>query len=205
MSVKQTRAERRARVEQILLADHAQSNRAVARATGVSHVTVASVRAELVLAGKIAARTDRADVDKQGESGQLANLVRQPAGEPGPATKHGRHSAALRRSVEDGHRERLAREFPKAIGRPGGQDLLNAAARRAGLVEMLGDWTIESGAIRVKGGLDDVSPATRELRTHLDGYERCIARLNLWESGETGDDPYRAYRELVTTKRKDTP
>jgi DNA-binding transcriptional MocR family regulator len=110
MAAKTTRAERRELVERLLTADHERSDRAVARASGVSHTLVATVRRELVAAGAIAARPPRPDVAVQANG----NLTRQAAGDPGPALKHGAWSERTLAELRTRHLEDLRQRFPDA-------------------------------------------------------------------------------------------
>jgi len=164
-----TRAERRGRVEQILLADHAQADRAVARASAASHTLVATIRRELETAGKIAPRTRQPEMEAQPNGGKLR---RQPAGEPGPAMTHGAYSAAKRAPLEAEHRDRLRRAYPHAP-----DDLVNSAAKRASMIDLFSAWIEDAGAVHAVKGQPTVSDPARELRRLLNDHEGAIERL----------------------------
>src|SRR5437870_5605031 len=109
MAGKTSRAERRELVERLLREDHERSDRSLARLAATSHTTVARVRRELEHAGAIAARTHRPDVASQDGHG---NLRRQPAGEPGPALKHGGFSEVTVAEARIRHLDELRARFP---------------------------------------------------------------------------------------------
>lgn len=141
-----TRAERRERVEQFLLADHAQADRAVARATAASHTLVGTVRRELEAAGKIPARTCQPEVAAQANGGKLRC---QPAGEPGPAMTHGAYSPhALAPRVEV-----LTVELRAVV--PGAEPADDVVIRLLALllaqIEAANDWIGEHGLFKRAG------------------------------------------------------
>jgi hypothetical protein len=180
-----SRAERRELVERLLREHHDRSDRSIARLAGASHTLVAVIRRELVAAGAIAARSHRPEVATQAGHG---NLVRQPAGEPGPALRHGGYSELRRAPLEDEHRARLAAEFPHALAMPGGNDLLNAAARRLAIADLIMAWVQEAGPIFARGGAAEVSAPTRELRSLLDAHERSVLALAELEAKAIGEN-----------------
>ena len=168
-----SRAERRALVERMLVEDHARSDRSVARACGTGHSLVATVRGELVQAGRIARRPDRAVVDAQGESGRNANLVRQRAGEPGPALRHGAESEVLLAPLRARHLDELRVRFPDAD-----EAILLVQAGRLARFQVLTehlDGVGLRGLVRRDGNL---RPAATLLARLEDAIERCHARLS---------------------------
>jgi hypothetical protein len=136
---KPTRIERRRLVEAMLVEDHTRSDRSIARASGASHTHVADVRAELVSAGRVAARPCRATTAVQADG----NLTRQAAGEPSPATAHGAYSEAKVRPLRERYLAELRVEFPSASERR-----LRLQAHRLAQVELIGRFTDERGVIR---------------------------------------------------------
>lgn len=192
-----TRAERRDEVARLLVNDHEQSDRAVSRTTGVSHSTVAAVRASLELAGQIDRRPDQSGVAKQAESGPAANLRRQTAGEPSPATRHGGYSEARKRPLEDEHRARLQAEFPRVCSQPGGDDLINTACARLAMLDLMAAFVGQAGPIGVRGGRPEVSAPARELRLLLAQHEDAIARLQELEGDASSSDAYEQYRQIA--------
>jgi hypothetical protein len=176
MSVrKATRAERRVMVERLLLEDHLRSDRSIARACGGTHSLVGTVRAALVASGRIERRPDRPVVDAQGESGRNANLRRQPAGEPGPALKHGAYSEATLAEIRERHLEELREQFPEADS-----TILWLQAARIAKLEALVDFFFD----RVGGvqGLIDRNgsprPTTLLMARLEDSIERTLRALS---------------------------
>lgn len=106
------RAERRALVERLLVEDHERSNRSIARASTASHTLVGQIRVELEGAGKIAARSASVNVATQDGHG---NLVRQAAGVPSPATRHGAYSEASLAPLRDRFEGSLRDEYGELL------------------------------------------------------------------------------------------
>jgi hypothetical protein len=191
MSVaKKTRVERRELVERLLTADHELSDRAVARQAGASHTLVGKVRRELVAAGVVAARSGRPGVATQEGHG---NLLRQPAGEPGPALKHGASSEATLAEVSARHLVELRKEFPQASERI----LLLQAGRLARLEVLMGFF----GDMGMQA-LVDRQGKPRATTLLMGQLENSVERTHRELSGEgaSGDgaaDPYEAYRRIV--------
>jgi len=171
-----TRAERRrARIEGLVLADPARSNRDIAREVRCSHHTVARVRAGLP--GLVPAGACPAEVGS-GQHPGSGNLI-EPAGPGnGRAVTHGAYSEARRRPLEDEHREQLRRLHPDAP-----DDLLNLRARRLALIDLFAAHVSDAGPVRGKG---DVVPAAAELRRLLDSEERAAISMHERERESRG-------------------
>jgi hypothetical protein len=157
----------RERVRELLRADPSRSSRSIAAEVGCSPHTVIRQRAPHVQAHEPNGTPATA---RPG----AANLI-APAG-PGNdrAVTHGAYSEARRRPLEDLHRERLRAEFPNAVASPGGDDLVNAAARRLAMADLLSAWIDDAGPISARGGAAEVSAPTRELRSLMDAHERAV-------------------------------
>jgi hypothetical protein len=190
---KSTRAERREVVERLLREHHDRSDRSIARLAGASHTLVANVRRELVAAGVIAARPCRPEVATQDGHG---NLLRQPAGEPGPAMKHGAYSAATLAQLRTRHLEELRARFPDAD-----DTLVRLQAQRLSRHQVLTDFFDQAGL----AGLIQTDGKPREAALLIsrleDAIERCHARLS-GEGGANGGgvDPYAEYQRIVEGK-----
>jgi hypothetical protein len=148
--------------------------------------------------------------DPERRAAQLANLRRGPSTDPAeradqlsglrPRETHGAYTAARRQPLEDEHRARLALEFPTALTAPGGNDLLNTAAKRAAMVDLLSAWLTDWGPIS-STKRHEVSSATKTLARLLDSHERAIRELAALErehgrGGAPSLDAYLAGREL---------
>lgn len=171
-----TRSERRrTRIEALIRADPARSNRSIAAQIGhCSHNTVARVRAGLRTAENGPAGADRGP--------NHASLAPPPIGNH-RAQRHGAYSAAVRAPLEDEHREQLRQTYPNA---PDGY--VNAAATRLSMIDLFGAWLRDRGAVHEVRGLPVVSDPARELRRLLVDHEAAIARLEQIEH-EAGPSP----------------
>jgi hypothetical protein len=192
MSVKKkSRAERRELVERLLRTDHELSDRAVARQAGASHTLVGKVRRELVAAGVVAARSGRSGVATQADG----NLRRQPAGEPGPALKHGAYSEGTLAEVRARHLGELREEFPQASERI----LLLQAGRLARLEVLMGFF----GDLGLQA-LVDGKGKPRATTLLMGQLETAIERTHWALSGEApsggGADPYAEYERIVAER-----
>jgi hypothetical protein len=165
---------RRERVRELLRADASRSNRSIAAEVRCSHMTVGRLRAEM--AGQVASSGEPASA-AGGQHPGSENL--QPAGAGNErAVTHGGYSELRRRPLEDEHRARLAAEFPNALASPGGNDLVNLAARRLAIADLMAAWVLgEQGPIFARGREVQVSAPTRELRVLMDGHERAVLAL----------------------------
>jgi hypothetical protein len=116
------------------------------------------------------------------------NLLRGPSPDPEAAARskanlkrgqleHGAYAESRRRPIEDEHRERLAAEFPRAIQMPGGNDLVNSAARRLAMADLMAAWISDVGPIYRRGNSAEVTSPARELRTLIDGHEKAVLAL----------------------------
>jgi hypothetical protein len=197
MSVrKATRLERRAMVERLLLEDHLRSDRSISRACGSSHALVGTVRGELVAAGRIEGRPVRPAVDAQASSGRNANLLRQPAGEPGPAVKHGAWSETLLAELRARHLAELRERYPDKD-----DTLRRLQAGRLARYERLTDFLDRAdlaGLIQKDGKPREVALLVSRLE---DAIERGHARLSGDGAANGGGvDPYAEYQRIVEAK-----
>lgn len=121
---------------------------------------------------------------------QKGNLLRGPSTDPDAAARsranlrrgresHGAYQAKLREPIEAQHQVRLRAEFPNAAATPGGDDLVNSAARRLAMLDLFSAWIQDAGPIFGRSGRAEalVSAPAREARVLLDGHERAIERL----------------------------
>lgn len=159
-------AERREWIAAALTEDPSRSDRAVGRACGTSHSTVAAVRVELERDGRISRRMDRPDAARQATA---PNLVRALPGVPGATLKHGSNSEAVVGPIRQRHLARLRQRFPAEDE----DELLIAASRRA-KIEVLSEYLDRIGLVR-RGG--DVRGAVVELGRLETALERQLARF----------------------------
>jgi hypothetical protein len=200
-----TRAERRDQVTHLLIADAAQSNRAVARAAGVSHATVAAVRAELILSGQIDRQTDRPEVVKQSTTGQNANLLREDG--RGIATTHGAYSArALSGRVDE-----LTDELRGVV--PGAEAADDTVIRLLALllaqIEAANAWVAERGLFK-RAGKGEPQPILTMQARWITAAAKLCDQLGLTPSSRVrlgvvaaGDDAYAHYLEITNKQRSD--
>ncbi len=151
--------------------------------------------------------------DPERRAAQLANLVKGQSSDPAVAARqrrglspgrqvHGAYAAARRQPLEDEHRTRLAAQFPGAIDTPAGQDLVNAAAKRAAMLDLFGAWLSDNGPIVMRGRTVEVTAPARELRHLLDAHERAVFQLAALErehghGGVPSLEDYLAQRALA--------
>jgi hypothetical protein len=180
----------RERIVELLRADPERSSRSIAAELGCSHHTVTRLRGQ-------PGQTPADDRPGNGQRPGSANLI-PPAG-PGNdrAVTHGAYSEARRAPLEDLHRERLRAEFPNALASPGGDDLVNLAARRLAAADLLSAWIDDAGPIFARGGAAEVSAPAKELRVLMDGHERAILALRELEVEATTPDPVSAVRAYI--------
>lgn len=199
MARKTTQAERRRLVEDVLLQDHMRSDRATSRACGVSHSFVGSVRAELVAAGRLAARPDRPEADVQASSGRNANLLRQRAGEPGPALKSGAQSETRLAPMRLRFEESLREEF----------DLDVLSARRCALladllsrIELARRWLDDRGSI-VKGRHGETYAITDRLEAWSKRADGLLRELHAAQRERDTLSPQQALAAIVAEAKQE--
>jgi hypothetical protein len=167
---------KRERVRELLRADPSRSSRSIAAEVGCSPHTVIRQR-------ELHVQVHDADCTPVAAHPGSANLI-EPAG-PGNdrAVTHGAYSQARREPLEDLHRDRLRLAYPSAP-----DDLVNAAAKRAALVDLFSAWIAEVGVVhRGPGNLPHVSDAARELRRLLNDLEAATERLIALEADPVRD------------------
>lgn len=204
------RAELRERISALLVIDPAMSNRAAARATGASHPTVASVRAELILAGRIKRALPPSGMAKQGTTGKTANLLRQTRDGPPLAATHRAYSArALAPRVEQ-----LTDELREVV--PGAESADDTVIRLLALllaqIEAANVWVAERGLFRRAGrGVPTGTPQpilTMQARWITAAAKLCD-QLGLTPSSrvrlgvvEAGADAYADYLRITQQKEQ---
>jgi hypothetical protein len=169
----------RERVRELLRADPERSSRSIAAEVGCSHHTVTRQREQPGQAPTV-------DSPGNGQHPGSANLMAPAERGNDRAVTHGAYSEARRAPLEDLHRDRLRAEFPNALASPGGDDLVNLAARRLAAADLLAAWIDDAGPIFPRGGAAEVSAPAKELRVLMDGHERAI--LAFARAGGRGDD-----------------
>jgi hypothetical protein len=175
----------RERIVALLRADPSRSLRSVAREVGCGTSTVSRTRERYV-------SRDVVDGTAKARHPGSANLI-EPAG-PGNqrAITHGAYSAARREPLEQQHRHRLRQSYPSVA-----DDLINASAKRAAMIDLFSAWIYDAGAVHAHRGLPAVSDPARELRRLLSDHEAAIERLEALEHEAQRVDPGEALRRHV--------
>jgi len=124
--------------------------------------------------------------DEDARERSLANLQQNAA------TKHGAYSAALRQPLEDQHRDRLRSAYAAAP-----DDLVNAQAKRAAIIDLLSAFIADHGVIHRVKGRPDVTPAARELRLLLDASDRAATTLGALQREADKPNPNAILQEVL--------
>jgi hypothetical protein len=196
MARKASRAERRALVERLLLADPQMSDRAVARASGSSHFLAGTVRGELVAAGRIEPRPAR-----PAGSVQVGhpNLTRQEAGVSSPRLEHGGRAETALAEARVRYLEELRERHPEAD-----DAVLRAQAGRLARHDVLTDFLDRvgvAGLLRRDGELRPQAALIGQLEVAI---ERCSARLAGEGAGgvSEAEAAYAEYQRITERKEQ---
>ena len=111
-----------------------------------------------------------ASSDPETAARQRSHLV------PGAHKSHGAYAAALREPLEQQYREAQRRLHPRAP-----DSLINTQSRRLAMAHLFGASVDDHGVILRRRGVDDVSPAARELRLLLEAIDRAAVQLAAYD------------------------